>query len=142
MNLSEQCGGCACGAVTFRAKAPKTYGICHCEMCRRWTGGAWMGVQCNTAEFSGPIKVWQSSRIAKRGFCGSCGSSVYHWPKNAKGPTIGQGLFFDQSGWTLTREIMANERPEPYGIDRGVAQPVPFTGWGTLWAYLLGRLPK
>ena len=42
----------------------------------------------------------------------------------------------------MTQQIMVNEISVHYGVDRGIAQPKPFTGWGTLWAYLLGRLPK
>lgn len=38
-------GHCLCGAVRFRApKVPQTISVCHCEMCRRWTGAAFVEV--------------------------------------------------------------------------------------------------
>lgn len=138
--MPDLTGRCACGAVTFSVEAPKTYGACHCEMCRRWTGGVWMGVVCESEpEVTGPLKVWKSSRIASRGFCPDCGSSVWHRPRHAKFPTLGQGLFDDQTGWTMTREIMAEDRPDHYAFGTGAKS---FTGWGTLWAVVTGRLPK
>lgn len=134
-------GRCACGAVTFKVSAPDTYGACHCEMCRRWTGGVWMGVVCDELiEIDGPLREWSSSGIASRGFCERCGSSIWHKLRSTRKFTFGQGLFDDQQGWRLSREIFADDRPDHYALaDEGQAA---FTGWGTLWAALLGRLPK
>ena len=134
-------GYCACGAVNFIVKAPDTYGACHCEMCRRWCGGLWMGVVCaEVIEIYGPVQEWKSSNIASRGFCKECGSSVWHKPKQSENFTFGQGLFDDQKGWTLSREICADDQPDHYALaDKGQKA---FTGWGTLMAVLTGRLPK
>ena len=138
---SVKTGKCACGAVKFQVKAPATYGACHCEMCRRWCGGIWMGVVCEEVlGIEGPVKVWASSKIASRAFCNNCGSSIWHKPKQSTAYTFGQGLFDDQSGWSLTREICADDQPEHYALaDKG---QTAFTGWGTLIAVLSGRLPK
>lgn len=133
-------GRCACGAVTFKVRAPDTYGACHCKMCRRWTGGIWMGVVSEIETLEGPVQIWKSSKIAERAFCSECGSSVYHKPNIAKGFTFGQGLFDDQEGWTLVREIVADDQPSHYALaDRGQKA---FTAWGTLMAVITGRLPK
>ncbi|MEP5155344.1 GFA family protein [Planktotalea sp.] len=134
-------GRCACGAVTFTVTAPKTYGACHCKMCRQWCGGVWMGVVCeNIVELNGPLQEWQSSKIAKRANCQTCGSSVWHKPKHSKHFTFGQGLFDDQDGWTLSREICADDQPDHYRLaDKGQKA---FTAWGTLVALIFGRLPK
>jgi len=135
-----QTGRCACGAVTFSVKAPKTYGACHCEMCRRWTGGVWMGVVALAEPVvTGEVTRWTSSKIAERGFCARCGSSVWHRPKIGSMPTLGQGLFDDQTGWTRTREIFVDDQPDHYAFG---APATAFTAWGTIIAYLLGRLPK
>ena len=58
-------------------------------------GSGWV---CNMkiSGFSGRIDVWENLPTANHGLCPVYGSSVYNWPKNANGPTIGQGLFDDQ----------------------------------------------
>jgi len=139
--LREKRGRCACGAVSFIVLAPDSYGACHCTMCRRWSGGLWMGVVCSEIlRIEGPVREWTSSRRAKRGFCGDCGTSIWHKPRHSPHFTFGQGLFDDQKGWRLSREICAEGQPDHYALaDRGQKA---FTGWGTLWAVLLGRLPK
>ena len=99
-----------------------------------------MGVLCeDLIEISGPVETWVSSRTADRGFCRRCGSNIWHRSKLMKQPTLGLGLFDDQEGWRMTRQIFTNEKPQHY--DFGNAAPA-FTGWGTLWAFLCGRLPK
>jgi len=100
-----------------------------------------MGVVCDELiEIDGPLREWSSSGIASRGFCERCGSSIWHKLRSTRKFTFGQGLFDDQQGWRLSREIFADDRPDHYALaDEGQAA---FTGWGTLWAALLGRLPK
>jgi len=134
-------GRCACGEVTFSVKAPKTYGACHCKMCRRWCGGVWMGVVCEKVlELDGPVESWISSKIASRGFCKACGSSIWHKPKHSKCYTFGQGLFDDQSEWAMRREICSDDQPSHYHFaDSGQKA---FTAWGTFIALIFGRLPK
>jgi len=95
-------GRCACGEVTVTVTAPDGYGACHCEMCRRWCGGVWMGVACDKVlAIDGPVGEWTSSKIATRGFCIRCGSSIWHKPRHTRKFTFGQGLFDDQAGWQL-----------------------------------------
>lgn len=136
----ELTGRCACGAVKLRAKVPKTFGVCHCRTCRRWTSSIWMGVRSiEPPHITGPVKIWKSSGFADRAFCAECGASIWHRPKLAKGPTLALGLFDDQTGWTMNKQIFIEEQPDHYGFGgRGTG----FTGWGALWALLSGRMPK
>ncbi len=74
-------GGCRCGAVRYRVSGAHTYaGICHCDDCRRATGGAyvpWFGCKPGQLEVTGGrIAEWQSSPGIWRGFCGACGSPL------------------------------------------------------------------
>lgn len=74
-------GGCRCGAIRYKAKAPHNWaGNCHCDDCRRATGGpytSWFGVSPEAVEFSGQEPVeYQSSPGIYRGFCGTCGSPM------------------------------------------------------------------
>ena len=47
-------GTCLCGAVEVVAGDATQIGLCHCSMCRRWTGGPFFAVepQANTLRLS------------------------------------------------------------------------------------------
>jgi hypothetical protein len=76
-------GGCLCGAVRFEITPPtKWCAHCHCSMCRRAHGAAWVtwvGVPAGqfrlTAGESALVR-YASSAAAHRGFCSSCGSTL------------------------------------------------------------------
>jgi len=133
-------GRCACGAVTFVANATKTYGVCHCKMCRRWCGGVWMGVRTTKSpQIEGPVKIWKSSKLADRAICENCGSAIWHRPLGTDKPVLGQGLFDDQVDWSLNRQIFVDSKPDHYGFgDTGKIM----TGWAAIWTLLTGKMPK
>lgn len=113
-------GHCLCGAVTVRATPVRRHvEACHCTMCRRWSGGAYLGVQCGTAvEFEGEDNVvrYRSSEWAERGFCGRCGTSLfYHYlPIGTYG--LLAGLFPDDALMPLNEEIFIDEKPDYYAF--------------------------
>ena len=116
-------GSCLCGAVTIAIEnAPSETGACHCSMCRKWSGGVYLGyhapAESVTIEGQDNISVYSSSEWAERGFCKSCGSSLFY-RVTAPGPHkgayhIGFGLLDDTSGVALTEEIFVDERPVAY----------------------------
>jgi hypothetical protein len=74
-------GGCLCGAVRYRAGAdPLRVVSCHCAMCRRASGAAFM----TFVHFPAGAFAWEgqeptryrSSAAAVRGFCPICGSTL------------------------------------------------------------------
>ncbi|MDZ4741765.1 MAG: GFA family protein [Alphaproteobacteria bacterium] len=74
-------GGCLCGAIRFEAKgAPKWTAYCHCHSCRKHTGApvlAFGGFERVNVRFtSGQLATYASSPGVKRGFCGTCGSTM------------------------------------------------------------------
>jgi hypothetical protein len=74
-------GGCLCAAVRYRATgAPRYLCYCHCESCRRAAGAAsvpWATFAREHFELSGATLVeYSSSAYVRRGFCGTCGSSL------------------------------------------------------------------
>jgi len=77
----EQTGGCACGAVRFRAsEEPRRVSLCHCMTCRRVHGsafGAYAMFSRDAVKFSGPVQAWQSSQQGRRYFCPTCGSVAF-----------------------------------------------------------------
>ena len=122
-------GGCLCGAVRYEAKIVEDgpqggLGACHCEMCRRHTGGVMLSVNTGTdglrfTEDAG-LATYESSDWAERGFCKTCGSSLF-WRLRAEGPMQGltmicAGTLDDLSGLSLTHEVYVDHQPEGYAF--------------------------
>ncbi len=83
-------GGCQCGAVRFVCDAlPGNVHICHCRMCQKAVGGPF-AVLCpvRKADFHitrGAIAWFQSSGLARRGFCRDCGTPmIFDYPSEAE----------------------------------------------------------
>ena len=118
-------GKCLCGSVSFTLEnAPTETGACHCEMCRKWSGGIYLGVAVPpdqiTFEGAENIGTFKSSDWAERAFCKNCGSSLYY-KVTAPGPHqnvhhIGFGTLDDPSGFTMTEEIFIDKKPAAYGF--------------------------
>jgi len=74
-------GGCLCGAVRYRAEAaPLEVSHCHCGLCRRSTGAAfvtWATFPAGALAFvAGHPVERRSSARASRSFCGACGTAL------------------------------------------------------------------
>lgn len=75
-------GGCLCGAVRYEANGKLTsVTYCHCSMCRRWHGhvGAYFAVDREHFVVKDPSHLawFASSSGVRRGFCRTCGSSLF-----------------------------------------------------------------
>ncbi len=115
--LEIQEGGCACGAVRFRASgAPKRVGICHCMTCRRINGsvfGCYAIFERNSLAFFGSTQVWQSSLHARLHFCPTCGSVTFTEYTNSSEIDVPLGAF-DRTGlYEPTYELWCRRR-EPW----------------------------
>ncbi len=83
-------GRCLCGTVRYRARGTPVYAAhCHCGMCKRNSGAAFMtfaGFPAAAVEIAGELTPYRSSERAVRSFCGRCGSPVTftydHEPEN------------------------------------------------------------
>ena len=118
-------GSCLCGAVTFTVtELPSETGACHCKMCRRHSGGVFLGMRVpqDKITYSGTdqIGIFKSSEWAERAFCKTCGSTLYYRvtaPGSHQGDYhIGFGTLDDQSGVTLTEEIFIDKKPAGYAF--------------------------
>lgn len=113
-------GGCLCGAVRFLAEdvAPR-FGICHCPMCRKWTGSslAEVAVPEGQVHWRGVsnIRTYRSSDWGERAFCGKCGTGLW-FRVTEEGDFSGNydiplGLFDDTAPFALAYEIYTDHRP-------------------------------
>ena len=109
-------GGCLCGAVRYRVSGPpQATSLCHCNSCRRSTGGpslAWaIFAEQDVEIIDGALAVHISSPGVERGFCARCGTSLTY--RRASRP----GLFDvttasldDAEAFPPTKEIWTEER--------------------------------
>ena len=77
-------GHCLCGDVRFSAALPsKWVAHCHCTMCQRSGGSAfvtWVGLdadRCRIDDPRGRLAWFRSSDAGERGFCARCGSTLF-----------------------------------------------------------------
>ena len=87
-------GSCLCGAVQFELVFPSKWcAHCHCSLCRKEHGAGyvtWVGFESdrfNLQAGDNDLKWYESSPGARRGFCGTCGSSMLFESKRWPGET-------------------------------------------------------
>jgi hypothetical protein len=113
-------GRCLCGAVTVRGTPVRgSVEACHCTMCRQWSGGAFLGVQCGTeVEIDGEAHIvrFRSSEWAERGFCCTCGSHLFYRFLPTGGYSFLAGLFPDDALRPMAEEIFVDQQPPYYAF--------------------------
>lgn len=112
-----------CGAVRFSAVLTShEFGACHCEMCRRWTGSALLGITVPVADVTwqgdDAIAKIQSSDWAERANCAKCGSPLFYHV-TMDGPMSNTlelpiGLFDDANGLSFSNEIYIDHKPNSF----------------------------
>ncbi len=115
---TAQTGRCLCGKVKFTiTEVVDEVGACHCDMCRRWSGGPFLVVDCGKAiEFEGEEHIvrYKSSDWGERGFCGACGSNLFYFLHSANQHFVSAGALDDQSNFKFTTEVFIEEKPAYY----------------------------
>lgn len=111
-------GGCACGAVRFRAEGdPRFAFVCHCGACRRKTGtghAASAAYPRDAVAITGAARVYPrpapAGHAVDQAFCGTCGSPL--WNTTPRAETLimlDLGAFDDPSGLTPGRVFHAED---------------------------------
>lgn len=115
---TERRGQCLCGAVKITAKsASKSAGACHCKMCRQWSGGPLLAVDCGTdvvIEGDDHVKVFDSSPWAGRGFCADCGTHLFYRLKESGQLIVPAGFFESEDDLVFDHQIFIDEKPAFY----------------------------
>jgi hypothetical protein len=124
-------GGCACGAIRYRAEAEPLSMNCHCRDCQRETGSAYAAVLtvpgATFKVIQGSPKYFKltadSGRTTRRAFCADCGSPLFGRPGiGGDIVTIRAGSLDDPSAFRPGQDIFTSS-----------AQP---------WDYMNPDLPK
>ena len=126
-------GGCLCGEVRYEVNGPmQSIMACHCEQCRRTSGHfvaatAVKGDDVTLTEEKG-LRWYHSSDIARRGFCGTCGSSLFWEPTPIEESTdlhhisIMAGTLDSPTGLALTNHIFVEWKGDYYDLTDGKPQ--------------------
>ena len=111
-------GGCLCGAVTYKIKGPLRPVIaCHCVQCRKTSGHhvAATSVARNKIKITGEVTWFQSSKTARRGFCGTCGSNLF-WDGAGENMSIFAGTIDGETGLETVGHIYCANKGDYYEI--------------------------
>lgn len=118
---------CLCGAVRVTIRGDlDDLAACHCSQCRRWSGHVWAAVPVPddrlTIEGEDHVRWFKSSDTAERGFCATCGSSIF-WRAFGSGRTdVALGCLEPPTGLHLQRHIWTGDKGDYYEIADGVPQ--------------------
>jgi hypothetical protein len=124
---TNHAGGCECGAVRYRVEGNiRDVVACHCSQCRRAHGHAPGYSAARKAELTvtgdDSIAWYASSTEAQRGFCRTCGSSLFWRPEGRETVSISAGTLDAPTGLKTVRHIFAADKPAYYQIADGVQQ--------------------
>jgi hypothetical protein len=111
-------GGCLCGAVRFTAApATRDVGACHCSMCRKWSAGPFMVLDCgDTLKVAAATSLgaYRSSEWAERCFCTQCGTPLFYRLVGKNWHFVSAEAFDDRKGYAFTSQIFIDEKPAYY----------------------------
>lgn len=118
-NAEAMSGGCLCGAVRFSAIPQHAeMDVCHCSMCRRWSGGVFMGVMCVAGSLSleneSALGIYTSSEWGERCFCKQCGSNLFWRMQDGSACAVSAQAFDDPQAFAFTMQIYVEEQPANY----------------------------
>jgi hypothetical protein len=118
-------GGCLCGAVRFEIHEP-LMGIivCHCSKCRRFHGhlGAYTATKReNLVLLRDETLAWFRSNTDEtpdvyRGFCSTCGSSLFWDPRGKARISIAAGALDAPTGLAIERHVWVSQKGDYYTI--------------------------
>lgn len=120
-------GSCLCGAVRFSVEGNlKPPDACHCTICRKTSGHYYAGTDVPrtavTIEGEENVTWYRSSEKARRGFCSTCGSSLFFDPIYRDWIGIAMGAFDKPTNTHLAIHIFVANKGDYYEITDGLPQ--------------------
>ena len=120
-------GSCLCGAVRFTVEGELPGpDACHCIQCRKHSGHVFASTDVPksslTVEGEDALAWYQSSARVRRGFCKTCGSSLFWDPVQSEKIAVAMVAFDDSTGTRLHMHIFVAEKGDYYDIADGLPQ--------------------
>lgn len=120
-------GSCLCGAVKLEVDGDLPGpDACHCTQCRKHSGHYFVSTDVPKARLTvhGAENVtwFRSSEKVRRGFCATCGSSLFWDPVERDFIGIAMGAFDAPTETKLRIHVFVAEKGDYYDITDGLPQ--------------------
>jgi hypothetical protein len=124
-DTSALTGGCLCGRVRFEARPEKREGYyCHCRMCQMAVGNtraAFINLRKDQVTWTGAAPAYYaSSKIARRGFCSTCGTPLSFEFLESAQMDLTVGAFDEPAAIQPTSHFAVESRIENWHADDGL----------------------
>ena len=118
-------GGCLCGTVRYEAKPVSREGYyCHCRMCQLAFGNtraAFLNLRKDEVRWTGAApSCYSSSKFAKRGFCGRCGTPMSFEYLDSERMDLSIGSLDDPAAIKPVSHFAVESRIENWHADDGL----------------------
>ncbi len=124
-------GSCLCGAVAFTIHAELTDPLtCHCKQCRRQSGHYFAAAHAPERAITfirdDGLSWYRASETARRGFCKSCGSSLFWRADRGTNIAVAMAALDSPTGLQLGRHVWVNAKGDYYDLADGLPQQEGF----------------
>jgi hypothetical protein len=123
--MSAFTGGCLCHAGRYAVTGPlRDVIVCHCAMCRKAHGhvGAYTAAPKAALRLteSRGLKWYRSSDVARRGFCGECGGTLFWDAEGSATISIAAGTLDAPTGLRTALQIHVDSAGDYYDVDPAI----------------------
>lgn len=120
-------GSCLCGVVRFTVEGDLPGpDACHCVQCRKSSGHVFVSTDVKrtalVVEGAEHVRWYPSSPKVRRGFCGTCGASLFWDPIGRDFVGVAMGAFDGPTGTRLHVHVFVSEKGDYYDITDDVPQ--------------------
>lgn len=117
-------GSCLCGGVQYEVTGALRDVIgCHCRQCRKTTGHMMAATAAKLSDFritsDTGLKWYRSSPGAERGFCGTCGATLFWRAEGRDYVAIAAGTLDGETGLRIAGHIFCADKGDYYDIHDG-----------------------
>jgi hypothetical protein len=114
-------GSCLCGGVRFEVRGPmQDITACHCTQCRKTTGHFLASTNVANDDLvmteNGGLRWYKSSDVAERGFCGTCGATLFWRGFGRSYISISAGALEKPTGLKIAKNIFVADKGDYYAI--------------------------
>ena len=120
-------GSCLCGAVRFEVEGARPPpDACHCTECRKHSGHVFVSTDVPRAALTvhgaEEVRWFHSSEKVRRGFCSTCGASLFWDPIHRDFIGVAMGAFDGPTETHLAIHVFVSEKGDYYEIADGLPQ--------------------
>ena len=125
--ITSKIVSCLCGGIKIKVKGTLRYVInCHCSQCMKTHGNYAAYTACPVKNITfikqKTLKWYYSSKIAKRGFCNTCGGSIFYKLLDSNNISISMGMFNNPTNLKTYANIFTKRKLDYYRLDSRISK--------------------